>query len=629
MITAPYGSWPSPITPDAIVADSVRLGDVAVTNSAVYWVEGRPSEKGRMALVRHSNGGVAEDVLSSQFSVRTRVHEYGGLAFTVADDVVWFCNDEDGRIYVASPGIEPSPVSPEGDDRYAEPVVDVARQRLYCIRERAGEGTEPVNELVMINLKTHAVSVLAQGHDFYACPRPHADGTSIAFISWDHPQMPWDGTDLWLLALDEQGNVGALTHVAGGQNESVVQPEWSPSGALFFVSDTTGWWNLYQRDVGGAVHAVCPMRAEFGKPHWVFGLTTYGFTADGRIGCAYSSDGVACLAMVDPASGECFDVPSPFTSFEHVRVNNQQLVAVVGSPDASSRVASFSLPDGSYQIHRESSALVVPVGFLSRPQSIWFDSAPDRVHAFYYPPASETHTAPRGELPPLVVIGHGGPTSATSAVLDARVQFWTSRGFAVVDVNYRGSTGFGRPYRDALKTQWGVVDVADCVNAAQHLAGTQLADPKRLIIRGGSAGGFTALAALCFHDVFAVAASYYGISELESLATDTHKFESRYLDSLIGPYPQTRSRYRERSPIHHVDQLSCPAIFFQGLEDKVVPPNQAQMMVAALKAKNLAVEYHAFEGEQHGFRQAETIKQTLRSELGFYGRVLGFEPAPC
>lgn len=636
MKTMPCGAWPSPISPDSIVAESVRLGDVALDGDDAYWVEGRPAEKGRQALVRRDGSGHIEDALPSGFSVRTRVHEYGGTAFAVSGGIIWFSNDADGRLYRhdsghrdGSSGGEPTPVTPDDGARYGEPVIDRAGAWVYCIRERSVEGGEPINDLVRVGADG-SVAVIASGNDFYATPRPAPDGRRVAWISWNHPDMPWDGTTLQVAELDGEGNVSSTRIVAGGADESVVQPEWSADGVLHFVSDQDGWWNLYRLDaeVTGETSATClyAAEAEFGKPHWVFGLTTWGFMHDGRIACSYGREGVWHLAVLDPKVGALNDVQTPFTSFEHVRVAGHHLLCVAGAPDRASAVVRFELPSGTFSTLCVSSSLDIPDAWLSRPASIHFDSDGASVHAFHYAPRNPEVRAPDGELPPLIVIGHGGPTSATAAVLDARIQYWTTRGFAVVDVNYRGSTGFGRAYRDALKGGWGVVDVLDCVNAARHLADAGKADARRLIIRGGSAGGFTALAALCFHDVFAAAASYYGISELESLAADTHKFESRYLDSLIGPWPQDRDTYRARSPIHHVDALRCPVIFFQGLEDRVVPPNQAEMMVDALRAKGIAVEYHAFEGEQHGFRQADTIRQTLIRELAFYGQVLGFEP---
>ncbi|MEM7406679.1 MAG: prolyl oligopeptidase family serine peptidase [Pseudomonadota bacterium] len=629
MQISPYGTWPSPLTTDALVADSLRLSEVALDGDTVWWVEGRPAEGGRQALMRARPGGAPEDMLPAPYSVRTRVHEYGGAALCVAGGRVWFCNDADQRIYALGTDGTPTALTAEGPWRYAEAQFDANRNQLIAVREsHTGEGHEPSNELVAIDADSGAVRLLASGHDFYAAPRITASGAWVTFITWDHPRMPWDGTDLWLLSLD--GDT-APRHVVGGPDESVLQPLWAPDGSLCFVSDRSGWWNLYSLDVEAdasvAPRCLVQRNADFAKPHWQFGNRTYGFAGPDRLVAAWADDGSWRLTQHDLSAGTAREIDVGYTEFDCLWVSGDLVACAAGAPDVAGGVVRLGLADGQSELLRESASLPIDKDHLSIPRSIWFESGGMQVHAFFYAPTSGSHAAPDGERPPLIVIGHGGPTGGTSSVLNTRVQFWTSRGFAVVDVNYRGSTGFGRVYRDALKEQWGIADVEDCVNAARHLAAEGLVDGDRLAIRGGSAGGFTTLAALVFHDTFKAGASYYGISELEALATDTHKFESRYLDSLIGPYPETRSRYIERSPIQFTDQLNCPVIFFQGLEDKVVPPNQAEMMVEALRAKGLPVAYLAFEGEQHGFRMADTIRRTLEAELYFYGRVFGFEPA--
>ena len=625
MQVAPYGTWPSPLTPDAIVAGSVRLGDAAIQSKTAYWTEGRPTEAGRMVLVRQFDNGAHEDLTPAPYSVRTRVHEYGGRCFAVAGETAWFSNDADGRVYsVNLLDLTIKPLTPESNERFADLLVDVTGERLIAVREIPRDGEEPENDLVSIGLSSGVVSRLAGGHDFYSTPRVNPAGDRLSFITWDHPCMPWDGTRLWELSLSGEGAEPQL--VAGGDDVAIAQPEYGPDGRLYFVTDESGWWNIFVRDDDGH-RAVYVREAEFAKPHWVFGMTTYGFLSNGQIGCMWASEGVWTLGVLDPDDGQLSPLDLPFSSFDGLVLDGMRGICVAGAADKPGAVIRVDFGSDDFDVIRASSSLELEAEWISTPESMRFPSDGYSVHAFYYPPTSATHCAGDGEAPPLIVIGHGGPTSSTSAVLDARVQFWTTRGFAVVDVNYRGSTGFGRAYRDALKANWGVADVSDCVNAALHLAEVGKADGERLIIRGGSAGGFTALAALCFHNVFAAAASYYGISELEALATDTHKFESRYLDSLIGPYPERKDLYVERSPINHIDKLSCPAIFFQGLEDKVVPPNQAEMMVDALRDKGQPVAYLAFEGEQHGFRQASTIKATLSSELNFYGKVLGFQPA--
>ena len=630
MQVAPYGTWRSPLTPDAIVSDAVRLGEVALSADAIWWVEGRPTEGGRQVLVRRLLDGTTTDMTPAPFSVRTRTHEYGGGALSVAaagsDTRVWFCNDADQRIYALAEG-GPQAVTPEGPWSYADAVYDHLRNRLVCVRETSGEaGAENVNDLVSINLVDGAIRVLASGHDFYSSPRLSGDGAKLAFLTWDHPNMPWDGTDLWCGAVRENGELETPEHIAGARDEAVVHPVWSPTGELFFVSDRNGWWNLY-RVRGQAIDCVLERERDFGMPHWIFGMRTYGFVNAGEIVCSWAEEGEWRLGRLDLESAAVTEIDLAFSDYDALCVLGDRVACVAGAADATAAVTEINLVTGRATLLRESAQFLFDRDYLSQPESIRFPSGGFEVHAFFYPPASATFRAEANERPPLIVIGHGGPTSATSAVLNTRIQYWTSRGFAVVDVNYRGSTGFGREYRRALNEQWGIVDVEDCVNAARYLADSGRVDANRLAIRGGSAGGFTALAALVFHDTFKAGASHYGISELEALATDTHKFESRYLDSMIGPYPEERARYQERSPIHFTDQLDCPVIFFQGLEDKVVPPNQAAMMVQALRDKGLPVAYMAFAGEQHGFRRAETIKRTLAAELYFYGKVFGFVPA--
>ena len=626
MQTAPYGTWRSPLSPDVIVADSVRLGEVALSDDCIWWVEGRPSEGGRQVLVRRVGDSSPEDMTPAPFSVRTRAHEYGGGAFTVHGEHVWFCNDADQRLYTLSDD-GPVAVTDPGPWSYANAVFDAHHERLICVRESSADrSTEPLNELVAVDLSSGAVSVLASGHDFYTSPCLSPDGRQLAFLTWDHPNMPWDGSDLWRADIRADGSLSALVHVAGARDEAVCQPQWSPAGELFFVSDRNGWWNFY-RESADEVCCVFEQNNDFGKPHWVFGIKTYGFADATTIVCSWAVEGCWRLGKLNTASGTLVELNLSFSDYESINVNATTIACIAGASDATGAVTKICLSTERVTVLRESASFLFDADYLSRPESIRFRSGGFDVHAFFYPPANAIFKAPADELPPLIVIGHGGPTSSTSAVLNTRIQYWTTRGFAVVDVNYRGSTGFGRTYRRALNEAWGIADVEDCVNAAKHLAATGRVDVERLAIRGGSAGGFTTLAALVFHDTFKAGASLYGISELESLATDTHKFESRYLDSLIGPYPQMRGRYQERSPINHTDSLNCPVIFFQGLEDKVVPPNQAEMMVDALRAKGLPVAYLTFEGEQHGFRKAETIKRTLDAELYFYGKVFGFAPA--
>jgi dipeptidyl aminopeptidase/acylaminoacyl peptidase len=627
---APYGSWKSPITSDAIVAGTVGLGQIQLDGEDIYWVESRPAEAGRYVIVRRAADGQIADLTPASFNARTRVHEYGGGAYTVADGTIYFSNFADQRLYRQDPGAPPRPITPAVDLRYADAVIDPGRGRLICVREDHTDPTrEAVNTLVSVALEGDEPGgrVLAAGHDFYASPRLSPDGTRLAWLVWDHPNMPWDGCQLWHAELGPDGSPGLTTLVAGGSDESIFQPEWSPDGQLYFVSDRTGCWNLY-RYRAGQTEPLCPREAEFGVPQWVFGQSTYAFASANQIVCSYTERGAWRLASLDVASGQLTQLDLPDSAIAGVRASAGRVAYLGGSPTAGTALVQLDLGDGVRQVVRQSSALEIDPGYLSAPEPIEFPTEQGlTAHALFYPPKNRDFAAPAGQRPPLVVLSHGGPTGATSATLSPSIQYWTSRGIAVVDVNYGGSTGYGRAYRQRLNRAWGIVDVDDCVNAARHLVVRGAVDGQQLAIRGGSAGGYTTLAALTFRDLFQAGASHYGISDLEALATDTHKFESRYLDGLIGPYPARRDLYVERSPIHHTDRLACPLILFQGLEDKVVLPNQAEMMFEAVRRKGLPVAYVPFAGEQHGFRRAENIKRALDGELYFYSRVFGFDLA--
>jgi dipeptidyl aminopeptidase/acylaminoacyl peptidase len=625
---APYGSWKSPITSDLIVAAATKLRQIVLDGEEVFWTEMRPAEGGRYVVVRRSPDGRTADVTPPPFNARTRVHEYGGGAAVVADGVVYFSNWEDQRIYSQDPGDRPRPITPQGPLRYADGVVDGRRGRLICVREDHTVAGEPANTLVGLGLDGGgAAHVLVSGNDFYASPRLSPGGSQLAWLTWNHPNMPWDGTELWVGELRADGSLGSKKRVAGGVDESIFQPEWSPDGVLYFVSDRTGWWNLYRwRD--GRVEPVVQMEAEFGRPQWLFGMSTYAFASPSRIICTYTNQGAWRLASLDVATGGLDLIETPYTEIEYVRAAPGRAVFLAGSLAEPASVVQLDLATGQLGVLRRSSQVAVASGYLSSPRAIEFPTEDGlTAHAFFYAPKNVDHAAPPGERPPLLVLSHGGPTSARFGTLDPVIQYWTSRGIAVLDVNYGGSTGYGRAYRQRLEGQWGVVDVDDCVNGARYLAGQGEVDGDRLIIRGGSAGGYTTLCALTFRDAFRAGASYYGVSDLEAMTQETHKFESRYLDRLVGPYPERKDLYRERSPIHSTDRLSCPVIFFQGLEDQVVPPNQAELMVEALRDRGLPVAYVPFEGEQHGFRRAENIKRALDAELTFYSRVFGFELA--
>ncbi len=634
--TAPYGSWRSPVTSDLIVSETISLGQIVLDGGDTYWVEMRPAESGRCVVVRRSPDGQTSDVTPPPFSARTLVHEYGGGAFLVDQGTVYFSNFADQRLYRQEPGSEPYPMSPEGEMRYADAVIDRRRHRIICVREdHTSAGHQPVNTVVGLDLRTGGDGrVLVSGNDFYSSPRLSPNGASLAWLTWNHPNMPWDGTELWVAPIEDDNSLGHAQRVAGGPEESIFQPEWSPDGILHFVSDRTGWWNLY-RWRHEQVEPLCPLEAEFGVPQWLFGMSTYAIESAQRIICAYGDRGRWRLASIESETGRFQEIETPYTSVGFLRAAPGSVAFLGGSPTETLSVVRLDLATRRLDVLRRSSAVVIDPEFLSSPQAIQFPTENGlTAHAFFYAPMNGEYQAPPDERPPLLVISHGGPTGATSGTLNPMVQYWTSRGIAVADVNYGGSTGYGRAYRQRLRGNWGIVDVDDCVNAARWLVERDLVDGKRLAIRGGSAGGYTTLSALTFRDLFKAGASHFGVSDLEALATETHKFESRYLDGLIGPYPQRRDIYLERSPIHSLERLSCPVILFQGLEDKIVPPNQAEMMAEALRAKGLPVAHVTFEGEQHGFRRAENIKRTLDAELYFYSRIFGFsladpvEPVP-
>ena len=630
--TAPYGSWKSPITTDLIVQDSVSLGSIQMDGDDVYWVEMRPQEGARNVIVRLTPDGEASDVTPEPYNVRTRVHEYGGLCFWVGDGVVLFSNFTDQRVYRQEANAQPEPITPEGVDlRYADGKIDGGRNRLVCVREdhRNADG-EAVNTVVALDLNEGGEGeVLVRGSDFYGYPSVSPDGSQITWLSWDHPNMPWDTTELWVAELQDDGTLAAATKIAGEEGESVFQTEWSPDGTLYFVSDRTGWWNLY-RWRGGRIEAIAPMRAEFGAPAWALGTRTYAFESAERIVCKYVENGFWKLATIDTQTTQFTPVETPYTEMSRgdIKASPGHVVLEAGSSVLPDSLISMNPDTGEIAPLKESRPVPVSDGYLSEPRAIEFETTGGKTaHAYYYPAKNADFRGPDSERPPLLVVSHGGPTGSAATSFNLSYQFWTSRGIAVVDVNYGGSTGYGTEYRRRLNGQWGIVDIDDCINAALHLVREDEVDVDRLMVRGGSAGGYTTLASLTFRDVFKVGASYYGVSDLEGLATETHKFESRYLDSMIGPYPERRDLYLERSPIHHTDRLSCPIILLQGLEDRVVLPNQAEMMVDALRNKGLPVAYIPFEGEQHGFRKSENIKRALEAELYFYSRILRFDIA--
>ncbi len=647
---ASYGSWSSPISAARVLEGSVRIEQVITVDNAVWWSELRPSEGGRSQIVRRATNDSTIDVLPDGFSASSAVHEYGGGAWWVAGETVFFVDRADQRIWRMDPGFDPVAVTdvPLQDRglRYADGVTTADHRWIICVQEvHPGEfehdgRDEAINRLVAIPAAGGEVTVLRDDADFVMSPRLDPGSTLLAWVEWRHPNMPWDGTELWVAHIDRAPGLPPTlrdaTHVTGGSTESIVQPEWGDDGHLWFLSDRTDWWNLYRCDnagvPGGFTTRVGGGQFEVATPAWVFGGSRYALLEDGRVVFAYASDGVDHLASTSP--GGAFEhVPVPYTSIDQVRATQGSAVFIGASFTAEPSVVALLVgrggSSGSPQILRHAPDASLSSSCLAEGRPITFPTAGGRVaHGIFYEPTNPEFQAPAGERPPLIVMIHGGPTSCAGTQLNLRYQFWTSRGFAVVDVNYRGSTGFGRKYRNELRGQWGVADVEDCVAAASFLAQAGRADASRLIIRGGSAGGFTTLCALTFSDVFATGASLYGISDLEALIADDHKFESRYCDGLIAPYPAGADVYRERSPIHHLEGLDRPVILFQGLDDKVVPPAQSQMMADALRLRGVPFAYIAFEGEGHGFRQAANITRCLEAELSFYAQVLGFAHPP-
>jgi len=611
----PYGSWRSPITSEVVVAEFVFPYHISIEGNEVYWIEMRPLEGGRSVIVRRSLTGEIVDCTPNGFNARTKVHEYGGGAYLVSDGNIYFSNFEDQRLFRQERDSEPKPMTPSADIRYADGVMDLSRSRLIVVREdHTGEG-EPTNTLVSIDLQQPGVgSPLASGYDFYSSPRLSPDGSRLAWLTWNHPNMPWDGTELWVGELLGDGTLGEIERVAGASDESIFQPEWSPDGTLHFVSDRTGWWNLF-RWRKGEVEPLIEMEAEFGIPQWVFGKSLFGFESSEQIICAFNKMGIWHLARLDTETKKLEEIETPYSEIRQVVVASNQIVFLGSSPTEPISVVRVDLRNNQLEVLRRGREVTIDAGYFSTPQPIEFPTEGGRTaFGFYYSPENRDYVAPSDEKPPLLVMSHGGPTGSTANGLRYGIQYWTSRGIAVLDVNYGGSTGYGRAYRERLEGKWGIVDVDDCTNGACYLVEQGEVDGSRLAITGGSAGGFTTLAALTFRDTFTAGASHFGISDLETMTRDTHKFESRYLDKLVGLYPEQAAIYRERSPIHFTDRLSCPIILFQGLEDEIVPPDQSERMFESVRAKGIPSAYLPFEGEQHGFRRFSPRRESKASD---------------
>jgi dipeptidyl aminopeptidase/acylaminoacyl peptidase len=632
-----YGQWPSPISVEMAVASAIALREPRFDGDDVLWTEGRPAEAGRQVVVRWNSGFGTRDELAAGFNARTMASEYGGGAYAVYDGTLYFANLADGRIYRQSRGGQPSALTAEGPYRYGDLVVEAGRGRLLCVREdltplseavagiaaAAGDrDPEPVNTLVAIDTASGTTTVVAAGHDFYSSPRPAPDGRRLAWLAWRHPNMPWDGTELWLAELDEAGLPRDPRLVAGGDGESIVQPEWAPDGSLVFASDRSGWWNLY-RLAGEEPIPLAPDEAEFAAPQWVYGMSWFGIGPDRSIVAIVQRAGGDELWLI-PAAGSAERIDVPDSQLSSLVVGRDRVCYLGSSATEPMSVVLLELASRRRRVLRTASDLPVDRAYLSVPQPITFPTSDGAVaHAIYYPPTNPDVDPPAAERPPLIVMSHGGPTGRAGVALDLGKQLFTSRGYALVDVNYRGSSGYGRAYRRQLEGRWGIVDVDDCLNAARYLAGRGDVDGERMAIRGGSAGGYTTLCALAFHDLFACGASHYGVGDLEALARHTHKFESHYLDRLVAPYPERVEVYRQRSPIYFVDRINAPLIVLQGRDDRVVPLDQAEQLVAALRERQIPHAYLVFDGEGHGFRQAANIRRALEAELSFYAQIFG------
>jgi dipeptidyl aminopeptidase/acylaminoacyl peptidase len=627
---APYGSWASPVSAEASAKGRVALGDLRGANQKLYWTESLPSAGGKTAVFGMGADGVAAALTPEGSNVRTRVHEYGGAPFVVAGDSVYYSEFTDQRLYRLKAGSNPVPVTPAGY-RYADCSVMTAKHgahSLLCVREDHTDKSTVRNAVVRLPLpQGGAGDVLFADSDFVAYPRVSPDGRSLAFIAWNHPHMPWDGTELKIAKFSARGLETPIT-VAGSTQESVLEPQWDTDGKLYFISDRSGFWNLYSWSDGRA-RPVWPKAAEVGGPLWSFGQANYVLLGDGRAVVRFGEKGFDRLAVVNLKNDSARILELPFVAYSHLTpIDSEHIAAMVASATLPRAIVRIDLKNSSAQSLRSAGSALLPPAAVSVAVPIDFPSANGRTaHAFYFPPLNPAYQAPKDSLPPLVTFVHGGPTAQTEPAYSPTIQYWTSRGFGAVDVNYGGSTGFGRAYRRELNGNWGVVDVEDVIAAARYLGSTGRVDSARMAISGGSAGGYTVLVALSTSDVFKAGADYYGVSDMTALAKDTHKFESRYLDSMIGPLPDAQAVYDSRSPLNHLDGFKAPLIVFQGADDPVVPPNQSAKIVEALRARQVPVAYLLYPGEGHGFRKPENIIRSLQSELSFYGQVFGFTPA--
>jgi len=625
-ISAPYGSWASPFGIDLLVAGRVSLDEARFDGAdSLVWIESRPEDAGRQTLVRWTAAGGARDISPDGMNVRTRVHEYGGAPSLVAGELVVVSDFSTGRLHRVAADRSSAPITPEGQWRFADLELDAARNRLIAVREDHEAGGEAVNTIVAIPLDGGEVEVLLDGRDFFAAPRLSPDGASLAYLAWDHPNMPWDGTELFVAALDGDGRPGSVEKVDGSASDWIAQPRWSPDGVLHFAAEPTGWMNL-RRGVDGRIEAVTDEAAEFASPDWQLGYRNYGFAGDGSIVAIGRSGGRDRLYRIDAGGTRPIDLP--FTELATMDVAGDSVVLLASSPTALNAAVLLNLRDGSLEVVRRSSTAEFQPDQVSVPEPVEFPTTNGRsAFGLFYAPANPSHDAPAGERPPLIVTSHGGPTANAFGGLTMTTQLFTSRGIAVLDVDYGGSTGYGRDYRKRLEGEWGVVDVDDCVAGARFLAERGDVDGDRLAVRGGSASGYTTLCAIAFRDVFGAGICYFGIGDLLAFTAETHKFESRYLDRLVGPLPEAEAIYRERSPNNYAGQIRCPILILQGSEDHVVPAAEAERIVDALWEQRIPHAYLLFDGEDHGFRKADSLIRSFEGELSFLGQVFGFRPA--
>ena len=620
----PFGTWPSAISPEIVSSAAPKISSIQSYKDQLFWVESRPQESGRNVIVSQDKDGITHDLLPEPYSHSSRVHEYGGMAYTLSGDTLYFVNGADQCIYKLDIGSNQQPTAiTDPGPRFADLIVDSVNNRLIAVCEQHSDQTEPENYLAAVSLdkSNQQPQRLAWGADFYAYPRISPNGKNLCWIEWNHPNMPWDSTQL--CCADIQGNSLSKKRLVAGadDNEAIFQPQWSPDNQLYYVSDRNNWWNIYSADSGIALD----MPAEFATPLWKFGMSTYDFIDSNTIACLWTQQGTWHCGFIDITNKTLNTINSAYKSMQAACCHNGKLHMVAGAPNIADEVVAVSQRDIIESVYSPSS-LDVESDNLAIPESICFPTANnERVQAFFYAPTHSQYAGMDKELPPVIAICHGGPTGATDCGLNLKIQYWTNQGFAVVDINYRGSTGFGRNYRHALTGAWGLSDIEDTQYAINYLVAQQKVDPKRCIIRGSSAGGYTVLSALTFTDTFKAGASLYGIGNLETLVSDTHKFESLYLNKLVGPYPAQKEIYQQRSPINHIDQLNCPVIFLQGLEDKVVPPNQAKIMVESLRNKGIDVEYVEFPDEGHGFRKSENIIRAMEAELAFYSDIFNLK----